>query len=285
VPADLADRLAEILGQEVRRLVPIERGHIANRRYRVELADGRNDFVKEPTSAWTAAILADEARSYAAIGPRPFLPNLVASADDLLVVEFVEGAHWPPPWRPGDLPIVDALIDRLSSEPAPSGLRDLEDDDRHRVWHRVAADPDPFLALAVCDRGWFASAVDRLVATDACPLGGRALVHGDLRSDNLALVGDRGVAVDWGAAARGRSDYDRVSFAIPLAIETGRPPDELAPDADPALVAVFAGTYAHAAATPAIPQPIRAQLEGFLRVALPWAARRLGLRPATSASP
>jgi hypothetical protein len=143
----------------------------------------------------------------------------------------------------------------------------------------VAAEPEPVLGLGACDRSWFDAHVDVLVASDGCGLGGDALVHGDLRSDNLAIVDGRAIAVDWGAAARGRPDYDRTSFAIATAAETGVPPETIANAADPALVAVFAGTYAHAAALPTVPAPIRAQLGTFLRVALPWAARLLELPP------
>jgi hypothetical protein len=165
---------------------------------------------------------------------------------------------------------------------APRALRDLEEDDRHRAWSRVAADPDPFLRLGVCDRSWFDAHLDVLLASDDCVLAGPRLVHGDFRSDNLGIVDGRAIAVDWGAGARGRPDYDVVSFAISTAAETRSAPEAIANSADPSLVGVFAGTYAHAAANSSIPAPIRNQLLSFLLVALPWAARLLQLPPPRS---
>ena len=271
--------MAAIVGARPRSIVPIDRGHLANRRYRVDLSDGRTVFVKEPTSAFTAAILADERRAYEAIGPRRFLPAFVGATDDLLVVEHLTDVYWPPPWRPGDLGFAVELLEEIASVEGPAALRDLEDDDRHRVWARVAAAPEGVLDLEVCDRAWLEASFDALVASDECRLGGAALVHGDFRSDNLAIVDGRAMAVDWGSGARGRADYDVVSFAIATAGENGSDPEEIATAADPSLVAVFAGTYAFAAALTSIPAPIRVQLRGFLEVALPWAARLLGLPP------
>jgi hypothetical protein len=271
--------VAALLGQPVERVDVIDRGHIANRRSRVTLADGTTVFVKEPTTPWTAAVLAGERRSYEAIGPRPFLPALIAAADDLLVVQHFDGAHWPPPWRPGDLAAALGLLDDIAAVPGDRALRDLDADDRHHVWSEVAADPEPFLALGACDRRWFERTAGALVATDGCSLAGTALVHGDLRSDNLGIVDGRAIAVDWGAAARGRPDYDRVTFAVTVEDEGAAPVDDVAPDADPQLVGVIAGVYARASASPHVPAPIRAQLQRYLRVALPWCARRLGLPP------
>jgi hypothetical protein len=276
--AVLAD-VEALAGQAVAELVPIDRGHIANRRYRAVLRDGTSVFVKSPSNAYAAAAFADERLAYESIGEAPFLPKYLGSTDRALVVHFVDDARWPPPWRDGELALALDLVTEIGAAAGPAALRDLDDDDRHHVWSQVAAEPGPFLSLSACDGAWFDAHVDVLTATDRCRLSGSALVHGDFRSDNLCIVDGRGLAVDWGAAARGRPDYDLVGFAITAADETGCTPDELAPHADPALVGVYAGVFAHAAGNPLVPAPIRAQLERFLRVALPWSARLLDLPP------
>jgi hypothetical protein len=275
---EVASAVASVVGTGVVGMVPIDRGHLANRRYRAQLDDGTSVFVKEPTSPFTENVLADEHRAYAAIGRRSFLPAYLGG-DRILVVEDLTHAYWPPPWRSGDLAAVDELLGLIGEVPGPGTLRDLNADTRHHVWSKVANDPAGFLSLGVCDLEWFEAALDILVASDECPLGGTALVHGDFRSDNLCILDGKAVAVDWGAGARGRPDYDRIGFAIALASEAGARPEELAPQADPLLVSVFAGTYAYAAALPIIPAPIRLQLHDHLRVALPWCARLAQLPP------
>jgi hypothetical protein len=268
----VASAVATVVGRGVVDMVPIDRGHLANRRYRAQLDDGTSVFVKEPTNHFTEDVLADEHRAYGAIGHRSFVPAYLGG-DRILVVEDLSHAYWPPPWRPGDLAAVDELLGSIGEVPGPGVLRNLDADTRHHVWSKVADDPAGFLSLGLCDVEWFESTVDVLVASDGCPLGGTALVHGDFRSDNLCILDGKAIAVDWGAGARGRPDYDRTGFAIALAFETGARPEDVAPQADPSLVSVFAGTYAYAAALPSIPAPIRHQLLDHLRVALPWCAR------------
>src|SRR5204863_9866644 len=72
--SDVAERVAAVVGRGVVSLSLIDRGHIANRRYIARLDDGTSVFVKEPTSPWTEAVLAEERQAYESIGPRPFLP-------------------------------------------------------------------------------------------------------------------------------------------------------------------------------------------------------------------
>lgn len=275
----LAARVAAMVGADVVGVDPIDRGHLANRRYRVRLEDGHSVFVKEPTSPFTEDVLAGERRAYESLAGRPFMPTYINSSDRLLVVEDLGHAYWPPPWRTDDLDAALLLIEQIGATAGPAPLRDLADDTRHRVWWKVAANPAPFLELNECTEEWFADSIEALVETDACPLGGGSLVHGDLRSDNLCILDGTAIAVDWGAAARGRPDYDLVGFAVSTAAELAVRPETIAPRADPALVAVFAGTFAHASVSPGVPASIRHQLHGYLRIALPWTARLLDLPP------
>lgn len=165
---------------------------------------------------------------------------------------------------------------------APAGLPALADDARLRDgWEQVAAGPEPFLALGLCSRAWLEAALPALErAAGEAPLAGDALVHLDIRSDNLCVRDGGALLVDWSQAAAGNPLLDTVAFAPSLALEGGPPPRELlAPGAAPELVALIAGFFAARAGlpTPAWGPGLRELQRGQLRVALPWAAAELGL--------
>jgi hypothetical protein len=104
-------------------------------------------------------------------------------------------------------------------------------------------------------------------------------VHYDVRSDNLCLLEDRVVLVDWNNTLRGRRDFDLHCFAQTLASEGGPPPEVVLPDADVPLVTLLAGYFARNATKPQIPDAphVRRVQQSQLRVCLPWMARLLDL--------
>ena len=86
---------------------PVEGGGYGSNtsRWRVELEDGRRVFVKHALDDLAAAWLRREHHVYAAVSA-PFMPELVGWQDGesaLLVLEDLGAAHWPPPWRDGDV--------------------------------------------------------------------------------------------------------------------------------------------------------------------------------------
>jgi Ser/Thr protein kinase RdoA (MazF antagonist) len=111
-------------------------------------------------------------------------------------------------------------------------------------------------------------------------LDGDALVHMDVRSDNLCFHGERTLLVDWNWARRGNPAFDRIAWLPSLHMEGGPPPWSLTLG-EPEIIAAIAGYFASRAflsppehpAGPAIRTLQRRQLES----ALPWAARALGL--------
>jgi 2-polyprenyl-3-methyl-5-hydroxy-6-metoxy-1,4-benzoquinol methylase len=111
-------------------------------------------------------------------------------------------------------------------------------------------------------------------------LGGTDLVHGDLRSDNLCFTQQRVVLVDWNGARRGNSAYDLAAVAPSLRLEGGPLPDELVPG-EGALGVLVCGYFAANAGLRPIPDaPLVRKIQlRQLRIALPWAARALGLPP------
>lgn len=256
-------------------------GYTPARRMIGTLADGSTVFVKEavddPTRRWVAA----ERWWYESLDGAPFLPRYLGGEGDRLVLEDLRAAHWPPPWRDGDVEgVLDALAAVASTTP-PADALDLETvaGGGLRCWSSVAAAPDELLALDVCSPAWLDAALPVLLDAEvAGTLTGDALVHFDVRSDNLCITDDgRVLLIDWNGACRGRPDFDRACFVQSLAVEGGPPPG----DADPSLVAMLSSYFAWNAGQPTIPTAPRVrQIQlAQLRVCLPWAARLLGLRP------
>jgi aminoglycoside phosphotransferase (APT) family kinase protein len=183
---------------------------------------------------------------------------------------------------------VIAMLADVHAAPPPRGLPRLEDAAEMRSgWARVAADPAPFLALGLASSRWLEAALPALRdAENTAPLCGGALLHQDVRSDNLALGADGARLVDWNWAAVGNPDAD-VAFWLPSLRSEGGPPPEHLFRGDPRLTAVVSGWFASSAGLPpppAGPRVREVQLRQ-LRVALPWAAAALGLpRPGGASS-
>jgi Phosphotransferase enzyme family len=255
-------------------------GWSLNEHWIVELADGRRAFLKhsapmEPGPTW----LRDERAAYAAF-ESSVVPRLLGWEDGarpLLVLEDLSaGAHWPPPWRTGDADAVLASLREVAATPVLAPLPRIADDSIGG-WPAVARDPQPFLGLGLVSREWLDVALPLLVdAWETTPIDGEALLHGDVRSDNLCLRDGRAIVFDWSHARVGNPAFD-VAFWLPsLALEGGPQPDAFGVDEFAVYVAGFFAALA------GLPPPEGApQVRGFqlaqLEVALPWAGRVLGL--------
>jgi hypothetical protein len=272
--------LERLLGSPVVAARTVAGGYTNARREVVTLADGRTAFVKTAVDDQTRGWLAAEQRLYAAVRG-PFMPRVLATDDDLLVLEDLSDAHWPPPWRDGDVQAVLDALDELHAVTPPPGLpHPQESDDLRGGWPAVAADPEPFLALGLASPAWLETNLPALLeAAGRAVLDGDSIVHIDIRSDNVCLRDGRCLIVDWNWAARGNPQLD-VAFWLPsLALEGGPAPEQLGGDLDPELAALCAGFFACRAGLPDVPAAprLRAVQRAQLEVALPWAARSLGL--------
>jgi hypothetical protein len=252
-------------------------------KWSVELGGGRRVFVKLALDDLASRWLRDEWRVYGSLSAG-FLPALVAWHDTggttFLAIEDLADAYWPPPWLPGHVSLVLETLDAIHAATPPRELPLLADlREALDGWPIVAADPEPFLSTGVCSREWLAAALPRLAqASSECELAGEALVHMDLRGDNLCIRDGRVVVIDWNHACIGNPALDAVGWAPSLCLEGGPDPSELVPESD-GLASLIAGYFAaHAglpapATAPAVRDFQRRQAE----VALPWAARELGL--------
>jgi hypothetical protein len=271
-----------LLGSPVVAERPVAGGYTLARRQVITLADGRTAFVKTAVDEQTGEWLAAEQRIYATVSGA-FMPRVLATDENVLVLEDLSAAHWPPPWRDGDVQAVLDALDELHALTPPPGLKHPQEvDDLRGGWPAVAADPEPFLSLGLASRDWLEANLPTLLdAAGRAELDGDSLVHLDIRSDNLCLRDGRCLIVDWNWAARGNPQLDLAFWLPSLRLEGGPEPEAAGPGTPAELAALCAGFFACLAG---LPEPSaahnlrwvqRAQLE----VALPWAARALGLSP------
>jgi Phosphotransferase enzyme family len=256
-------------------------------KWSVGLDDGRRVFVKRALDDVAAGWLRDEVRVYASVS-ESFLPRFVgwydAAGETLLVIEDLGDAYWPPPWSSEQISAVLATLDSLHGTAPPPVLPPLEAArDRLDGWPAVAADPEPLLSTRLCSPKWLEAALPVLeAASAACVLSGGALLHLDVRSDNLCFRGEQVLLVDWNLACVGNPLIDAVAWLPSLRLEGGPEPWELVPDSG-GLAALLAGFFASRAGLP--PPQTAPTVRDFQRrqaeVALPWAARELGLSPPT----
>jgi len=174
-----------------------------------------------------------------------------------------------------------AALDDIAATPPPRWTQPLELDEVFDGWSRIATDPGPFLGLGLTTGGWLESALPVLAAHERpAELAGDALIHFDVRSDNICFWGDRAVFVDWNLAARGNPLFDLAAWLPSLAAEGGPAPETVAPDAG-VFAAALAGYFCSHAPLPPIPDAPRVravQLQQAM-TSLPWAARWLSLPP------
>jgi 2-polyprenyl-3-methyl-5-hydroxy-6-metoxy-1,4-benzoquinol methylase len=280
----LRARVARLMNREPASWARVERGYTPAERWVIQFADGTSAFAKIGTTPLTADWLRSEHRCYSGICA-DFMARVLGWEDDperpLLLLEDLSHACWPPPWEPDEVERLLATLKRMAAtRPLPPDLASLETERTWLSgWSDVARDPGPFLSLGLCSTDWLARTLPTfLEAQNASVLEGDDLVHHDVRSDNVCLLPSRVVLIDWNVPRRGNAILDRAFFAQSLRLEGGPLPEEIAPDAGP-MAGLVAGFFASRAGLPKIPDAPRVrhiQLRQ-LRIALPWAARTLGL--------
>jgi hypothetical protein len=274
--------VARLLGVEPRRWRTAGAGYTHNERWVVQLADGRSVFVKAAVDELTAEWLRAEYRVYSRIDDG-FLPHLLAWGDDhlpILVLEDLTSAGWPPPWTADRVDAVLGTLSEVAATPPPEGLEALEDRREDLAgWTEVARDSAPFLGLGLASSRWLEDALPILCAAEeACVLDGGALLHFDVRSDNICFLEGRALLVDWNWAARGNPVLDVAAWLPSLAAEGGPRPEEIL-SGEPEAAALVSGYFAARAGLPPIPPAPRARTvqREQIRAALPWVVRELGL--------
>ncbi len=244
LPRHVRARISELAGASVSAETDATSGFSPGFAAVLELADGRDVFVKAVSpdqNPHSPELARAEIRNAAALPPEVPAPRLLWSDDDgewvVLGFEVVHGRSPELPWRPDDLGEVLATIGRLAdAEPVVGHALPRTDDrlaDDFQGWRRLAAGPGSDLDALVRDGGdlgqWAVEHLERLVLLeqDSLPAcAGDALVHGDLRADNVMIDYDRGRVwlIDWPHASVGAPWLD-LAFMLPsVALQGGGEP-------------------------------------------------------------
>ncbi|HVE91716.1 MAG TPA: phosphotransferase [Actinomycetota bacterium] len=256
-------------------------GYSPAERWVVRLASGGSAFVKAGVTGQSARRLRVERRFYESV-EADFLPRLLGADDSvpLMVLEDLSEGRWPPPWEDADVEAVLSVLREIPLVRPPSHLGRLEDVPGIRGgWESVAADPDPFLSTGLCSPDWLRETLPVLLEAERrADLAGEALVHFDIRSDNLCLLPGRAVVVDWDSAAVGNPEVEVAGFLPSLRLEGGPLPDELW-TGDGGLPALLAGFWACRMGLEAVPDAPRVRWiqRRAGTQALWWTSRALGL--------
>jgi aminoglycoside phosphotransferase (APT) family kinase protein len=301
VPSRIRDEVAAVLGSPVVRAENQPGGFSPGVAARCALADGRRCFIKAVSpdqNEMTPAMHRREARITAALPAGLPVPVLRHVIDDghwvVLVFDEIDGRPPATPWTLDDLAATFAALDVLSATTTPCPIPGLgrageAHDASFRGYRRLAAGD---IAAERLD-DWSRRHLDLLAALEADwqeAAAGEALLHSDLRADNLLMTPDGTmVIVDWPQACVGAAWVDKI-FMVPSVALAGGPGPEVVEavldpfaGADPAAVdrvlAAFTGYLtAHALLPPPPGLPtLRAFQAAQGEAARNWLASRLGL--------
>jgi hypothetical protein len=279
---ELDERISRAVGSAPVAYAARGGGYSSADRFAVRLADGRSVFVKSAAIDHLAGWLRREHEVYRTLGGE-FIPSLVGWDDDgvrpVLVIEDLSDADWTPRWDAARIDAVRAALAELSTSPAPPNTAPVEETfaDLFGRWEVVANDPAPFLSTGLRDASWLERSLPVILeAAATAPVGGTALCHLDVRSDNLCFRGDNAVLVDWNWISFANPDVDVAAWLPSVRVEGGPPPWELLPDAA-GLAAFVSGVWA---AVVGLPPPetapsVRAVQHAQLAVGLDWLDREL----------
>ena len=236
-----------------------------------------------------------EARIAAALPADVPAPRLRWSLDDgewvVLAFDDVDG-HTPAlPWRADELERVLAAVHTLAESLMPSPVDAMpvhETLPNFGSWgRRMAADPVQAQRLPAA----VPARVDELADLEsgwAEAVSGDALLHMDLRADNVLLTPERVFVIDWPWASLGAPWVDLAALLPSVAMQGGPDPDDVwhahpvsrgvDDDRVDTFVAAFAGAFLYLSGLP--PTPGLPTLRPFQAAqgeqALRWIARRRG---------
>ena len=244
---------------------------------------GRTFFVKIAISEWTHEQLQMEYKHYSAI-QASFLPEVLAfqeqETESILILEDLSRFHWPPPWSDERLALaVEGIHQIHATDISQIPESQLGSQIRFEGWAEVGADPTPLLSTGLMDAAWLEGALPVLIeASGGCLQTGDKLTHGDLRSDNMCMDGERVIFVDWNWARRWNPTLDLAFFLNSVRGEGG-PRQESYLSSQPGAAAVVSGFFAFQAGLTGIPDAPRVRWiqKEQLKAALPWVCAELSL--------
>lgn len=312
VPAAVRERTEAALSGRVTRASRAWGGYSPTPTFRLLLADGRRAFFKaaSPESTDFARIAhGREERVYEELRDHigGWAPRRIASfaVGDwrVLLLEDV-GPKSAPPWTPGLARRVAHSLGRFHASTAGRPVPDwVPRPDAHAAlgirpaaWSFAPDDVTRLAGLATPREREAAAWLDAHLGTlrdVAATIGDAsfrwALLHVDVRSDNLRWANGRLYLFDWPHVGVGPPEFDAAAFAQTVPIEGGPgqeqvmawyaeawPVDPAALDASVASIAGYFANHAWAPELPRLPR-VRTFQRQQLAVTLRWAARRLRL--------
>ncbi|MEU4655019.1 phosphotransferase [Streptomyces sp. NPDC023723] len=235
VPAPLRARLEDELGAPVTDTVTPAGGFGHQLAAALRLTDGRRVFVKAaPDDDPLTTANVHEAAVLASLppgAPAPDLLGIYRAADwTAVVIAHLDGPH--PDLSPasGDAAQTWALLDKLTSSPAPAPYVAAVNGTPSTTaalhgWDELLADPPADLDPVARDH---LPQLAELEAAWPALVHGDRIVHGDLRADNMVRDHHLGVTfVDWAHATTGPACIDAASLA-PQLILAGHAPADVA---------------------------------------------------------
>jgi aminoglycoside phosphotransferase (APT) family kinase protein len=294
LPALLRNEVRDTLGSAVVEAVGQRGGYGPGLAARCVLADGRRVFVKAVSAVQnpdTPMMMRHEAEIARSLSPATPAPRLLHTIDDgpwiILVFEDIDGRLPVIPWGQNELQRVVAAVVALADVPVPRALPTVAERyrDLFTGWRQLSAE-DPASVrddwcrahlhdLAVLEPRW-----EGIVA-------GRALVHGDVRSDNILLArDDRILFVDWTTSCVGARWFDLLSMLPSIELEGGGLPEsvlelagftDLPRDEITPVVTALAGYFADRSRRPDPPglPTVRAFQRAQCDVTIAWLRRLL----------
>ena len=271
IPAEVRHAVEAALGAPVVEAVNQKGGYGPSLAARCRLADGRRMFVKAAAPSvneQTVWMLRAELAATAAMPSELPVPRLRHTYDDgswvVGVFDEIDGEPPPTPWDPDTLALVLAAVEDLGERADPSPVPSVPAvTDRlgplFGMWRLMAAH-----GTVPGEDEWAVRHLDRLAALEAtwaAGAAGTALVHGDIRADNLLVDRDGRVwFVDWAHACVGPSWVDLLLMLPSVALEGGPEPEALwaasrasraaDPDTVTAVVAAFDGYFTYQSRQP-----------------------------------
>ncbi len=315
VPDWLRAEVAGRLGGRIVSAVTQPGGFSPGAAVRLQLAGGRRAFVKAvgaELNPESPGIYRAEARFAAALPPDVPAPGFLGCVDAggwvALLFEDVDGAMPAQPWRPAELNRVLAAMADLARTLTPAPVEAPTAAEVHgrsfRGFRMLAGLAASGAASAAGSNGAGAAGgsgagLDRWTREHLTALAdleagwehaaaGSTLAHGDIRSDNILLAGDRVIFVDWPWACSAAPWFDLVMMLPSVAMQGGPPPGQIlaahpaAAGADrgavTAVLAAITGYLLYRSRQPPPPglPTVRAFQAAQGKVALAWLKERTG---------
>lgn len=243
VPKALRQQVDTALGAPVIRAARIWGGYTPTPTYRLVLANGRHAFFKgtfEVSSEVSKYALQYEERVYRDLRSTlgKWMPQWYATlhhADwHVLLLEDL-GPKSVPPWTPARTRTITHAVaafhqSTLGSQ-FPAWLSRPDEQLSRLNWRQTVQESQEFRNIAALvgqeapqALEWFhkvAPTIDRLMKHPALRKEPYAILHGDIRSDNLRFTRGQLYLFDWPAITVGRPEWDIVAFAQSVTVEGG----------------------------------------------------------------